>query len=119
MGTESFFSAMTMDMEWAGTSSTTEAPPSSLPDFKTTLAGDETELELDPWDIIMQEMKDMGLELELDFDLPISPSNINDAGGSECGAPPPQHDVPAVSDQPETLLNTDGGCSPDSECSIQ
>ncbi|CAM0946430.1 unnamed protein product [Alopecurus aequalis] len=82
MGTASFFSAMTMDMEWAGTSSTTEAsapPASSLPDFKTMLACDDAELE--PWDIIMQEIRDMGLELDLD--LSVSPSTIHEGGGSE------------------------------------
>jgi hypothetical protein len=102
---------MTMDMGWAGGSSTSEAPPSSLPDITTTMpAGDEAELE--PWDIIMQEIKDMGLDL--DFDMSISPSVIGgEDGGSEYGDPPAHHGFPAVSDQPGTSLNADGGCSSD------
>jgi hypothetical protein len=112
MGTASFFSAMTMDMNWNGTGSTSEVPPSSLPDLKTVLGGDEVELE--PWDIIMQEIRDMGLEL--DFDLSISPSNtIHAAGESEYGARPPHHGVPAMSDQPETSPNTEGGYSCDAK----
>jgi hypothetical protein len=113
MGTASFFSAMTMDMNWNGTGSTSEVPPSSLPDLKTVLGGDEVELE--PWDIIMQEIRDMGMEL--DFELSISPSNIiHAAGESEYGAPPPpHHGVPAVSDQPETSPNTEGGYSCDAK----
>lgn len=101
MGTPSFFSEMSMALEWVGSStgSTSLAstavgpPPSTLPEVETMLPVDEAAM--DPWDIIMQEIKDIGLDIDMDMDMKIFPSIIP-AGGSECGSPTPHHGVPGA-----------------------